>query len=295
MIGTQAESPSAPRAPSPVPPAQGGESAPAEGSSRLLWVMLWSLLLGGGAAAALWANSRHDTTQQVEPPPPPPSERKLTPKEQQEQRGIDLQILAATAAQGLAEAGLPMPPEDCAGEQGTAAAIALVIARQALERDAAVAAQHAATAVAKCPAWAAALNIQGNALSAQNKLDEASEAYARALREVPDYDAARFNLGVLQLRRKDAAAIDTFSELLKQKPSYPDVHKSRAQAYLFAKRYREGLSDLEQALKEDPDDGTVWLMVGQLRAQLHQKGADQAYCEAAKRGVEAAQELCKVR
>ncbi|HEX6242796.1 MAG TPA: tetratricopeptide repeat protein, partial [Polyangiales bacterium] len=173
------------------------------------------------------------------------------------------------------------------------AALLLAAASQRIASNAAEAADSARKAVDKCPGWAAALNLLGNALQASGKLDEAADAYQRALHEVPDYDAARFNLGVLQLRRKDPAAIETFSKVLEQKPSYPDVYKSRAQAYLFQKRYAEGLADLEQQLKSDPQDGTVWLMVGQLREQLKQKGARDAYCEAAKRSIEAAVEPCK--
>jgi tetratricopeptide (TPR) repeat protein/tRNA A-37 threonylcarbamoyl transferase component Bud32 len=277
----------------PSPPSP--EPAPGRSATPLLWIMLASLVLGAGAALSLWANKMGRGSGEHGGPPPidprgfPPAD----PADRAAEHEIDLQRLGASASHNLAVAGLPLPPEACTGDEGTASALLLLAAREALKSDAAVAIQLAGQAVDKCPSWAAALNIQGNALQAAERLDEASEAYSRALHEAPNYDAARFNLGVVQLRRKSPDAIRTFSELIALKPSYPDVYKSRAQAYLFAKQYREGLADLEKSLEEDRDDGTAWLMVGQLRSQLKLKGAEDAYCEAAARHVESAVEHCK--
>jgi tetratricopeptide (TPR) repeat protein len=273
------------------------EIGPTKRTTRLVWTMLASLVLGAGAAAALWAsNMRHDSgSDHVLPPPAPHPENFPPPKpaDKKAEHDIDVQRLSATATHNLNEAGLPLPPDACGGEAGTAAALLVLSARAALPGDPLAASRLATQAVDKCPSWAAALNIQGNALQAGEQLDEASEAYMRALQEAPNYDAARFNLGVVQLRRKSPDAIQTFTQLIAQKPSYPDVYKSRAQAYLFAKQYAEGLADLEKALEEEPSDGTVWLMVGQLRTQLKQKGAEDAYCEAASRNVVSAREHCK--
>jgi tetratricopeptide (TPR) repeat protein len=273
------------------------EVGPTRRTTRLVWTMLASLLLCAGAAAALWVNTRaKDGDGKRAGPPPLVDPQNLPPPELADAAAkppVEVERLSATATHDLNEAGLPLPPEVCAGEAGNTAAVLVLSAREALSRDPAEASRLATQAVEKCPSWAAALNIQGNALQAAERLDEASDAYTRALHEAPNYDAARFNLGVVQLRRKSPDAIQTFTQLIAQKPSYPDVYKSRAQAYLFAKQYAEGLADLEKALEEDPSDGTVWLMVGQLRTQLKQKGAEDAYCEAAARNVASAREHCK--
>src|SRR4029079_1363820 len=94
-------------------------------------------------------------------------------------------------------------------------------------------------AVQSCQSLAAAHNIRGNALSSMRKLEEAGDAYARALQFAPDYEAPRFNLGVVQLRRRDPAAIATFTEILRRRPDDPDASLSRAQAYVSAAHYAE--------------------------------------------------------
>ena len=129
--------------------------------------------------------------------------------------------------------------------------------------------------------------------SEAGKLEDAGDAYARALQFAPDYDAPRFNLGVIQLRRRDPAAIATFSEILRRKPDDPDAYKSRAQAYVNADRYVEAAADLEQALRRKSDDGRAWLLLGEIRDKAQQGDANEAYCKAAGLGVGEAAARCK--
>src|SRR5262249_22229454 len=143
------------------------------------------------------------------------------------------------------------------------------------------------------PSAAAAHNVRGNALQTAGKLDEAADAYARALQFAPDYAAPRFNLGVIQLRRRDPAAIATFTEVLRRTPDDPDAYKSRAQAYANATRFEEAIADLEEALHRKPDDGRAWFVLADIRARLNKDDANEAYCKAAMLGVSDAAARCK--
>jgi serine/threonine-protein kinase len=199
-----------------------------------------------------------------------------------------------TAAKAkLAELGDPAPPDACPPAAAADAAEAVLAARQAVETDAEKAIELADHALQKCPGTAAADNVRGNALQRTNKLDDAKDAYTRALQIAPDYEGPRFNLGVLQLRRHDPAAITTFTEILKRKPDDPKAYFSRAQANADAKHYDDALSDLEEALHRKPDEGKAWLMLGDLRTALKKKNAREAYCKAAELGIQPAAKRCK--
>jgi serine/threonine-protein kinase len=273
----------------PAVPSAPPAAAPTS-SRAILWVMLGSTLLGGGAAAWLWA--QRDSAPDAErsaPPDLPTPEQTSVPKASD----WELETVRVSVVEQLARAELPAPPAECPAEQGIGAAALILSAREHLPSDATFALNASTQAIGHCPTWATAHNVHGNVLSSLGKLDEAVAAYNEALRLAPLYDAPRFNLGVVQLRRKDPAAIDTFSALIAQKPSYPDVYASRAQAYLFAARYQEGLADLEQAVQQDPAAGTVWLMLAQLRERLKRPHASEAYCKASELGVESASAGCK--
>jgi tetratricopeptide (TPR) repeat protein len=244
--------------------------------------------MGGGAAAWLWSRAEPDGNESVLAPPAIPElPSSRAPSE------WELETVRVVVANKLAEADLPAPPGDCSSENGIGAGTLILSAREKLESDPAAALDATYQALDRCPTWATAHNVRGNALQSLGRLDEAVAAYTEALQLAPLYDAPRFNLGVVQLRRKDPTAIATFTALIEQKPSYPDVYASRAQAYLFAERYREGLADLEEAVKQDANAGTVWLMLGQLRERLKRPQANEAYCKASELGVAGAAEHCK--
>jgi serine/threonine protein kinase/Tfp pilus assembly protein PilF len=192
----------------------------------------------------------------------------------------------------LAGFGDPPPPAACPPEAAAEAADLVLGARDAVAADPTRAIEEATRAIERCPSFAAAYNIHGNALQKTEHLEEAGDAYARALTFAPDYEAPRFNLGLVQLRRKDPAAIATFAEVIRRKPDLADAYKSRAQAYLNARSYPEALADLEAALKRTADDGRAWLIVAQLRDKLKRRGARDAYCAAKKLGIEEAAKRC---
>src|SRR5690606_8865500 len=103
----------------------------------------------------------------------------------------------------------------------------------------------------------------------------------------------RFNLGLLQMRRKDAAAIATFTELIRRKPDHPNAHRARGQAYLNVARYDEALADFEESLRRNEKDGELWQLVAQLHEQRKEKAeAREAWCRAKALGVAAAAARC---
>jgi tetratricopeptide (TPR) repeat protein len=138
-------------------------------------------------------------------------------------------------------------------------------ARAQLPNDAARALISAQEAARLCPTYAVAHNLAGNALQKMGKLDQAEEAYERALWEVPAYDPPRFNLGLVQLRRKDPSAVWTFTELVKRRPDYPNVYLVRAQAYLLKGDRQAAIADLEEAVRRNPDSAEAKAALEQMK------------------------------
>jgi tetratricopeptide (TPR) repeat protein len=166
-----------------------------------------------------------------------------------------------------------------AGDAGTAEATAAEAA--------------AAEAVRLCPGYAVAHNLLGNALQKLGKAPAAEDAYVRALSANPAYDAPRFNLGLLQLRQRDATAIATFTELLRRRPDHPNAHLARGQAYASQGRHAEALADLEEAVRRQPDSAEAWAALGELREHLQQGDSQAAYCRAKQLGHVKAAARCK--
>jgi Flp pilus assembly protein TadD/predicted Ser/Thr protein kinase len=252
--------------------------------SRALWVALGvAVLLGGGVGAAAFVARRGGSGGQAQPKPSEPVQKPAS----------DATARLAAAKAKLAGFGDPAPPDACPPDAAADAAELVLEARQAIAGDPAKAIAAADQALQECPSAAAAHNVRGNALQKMGKLEDAGDAYARALQFAPDYGAPRFNLGVVQLRRRDPTAIATFSEILRRKPDDPDAYKSRAQAYVNAERYAEAAADLEEGLRRKADDGRAWLLLGEIRAKAKKGDANDAYCKAAALGVNEAATRCK--
>ena len=273
--------PVASAAPTPLPPAKSG--------SRGAWLaLLVVVLVGGGVAAAVLGTGAGGGSATTPAAASGSARAGSAPP-----LAGDAAARLAAANQKLAGFGDPAPPDACPPAAAADAAELVLAARQVIGRDAARALEAADRALQRCPSAAAAHNLRGNALQSAGKLDDAGDAYARALQFAPDYEAPRFNLGVVQLRRRDPSAIATFTEILRRKPEDPDAYKSRAQAYASAERYAEAAADLEQALRRKDDDGRAWLLLAGLRDQLKQPGARDAYCRAAALGIGDAVARCK--
>jgi serine/threonine-protein kinase len=288
-------------------PTRPGVRPPPPSKARWLWPVIAVIVVGGGIGAAVMAGGSggqassatgqtggtatavpaQPSTPTTATPPATPT-RPTTP-------GPSPEVLArlAAATQRLAGFGDPAPPDACPPEAAAHAAELVIEAREAVAADPSRAIAATDQALQRCPSLAAAHNVRGNALQKAGKLEDAGDAYARALQFAPDYEAPRFNLGVVQLRRRDPAAIATFSEIVRRKPDDPDAYKSRAQAYVNAARYDEALADLEEGLRRKPDDGRAWQLLGALREQTRKGRARDAYCKAAALGVSEAAAHCK--
>ncbi len=176
---------------------------------------------------------------------------------------------------------------------GTSSEAWALLSRAQLASDAGKAEASAAEAARLCPSYAVAHNLAGNALQKLGKAQPAEDAYVRALTAAPMYDAPRFNLGLLQLRQKDATAIGTFTELLRRRPDHPNAHLARAQAYTMQGKHAEALADLEEAVQRQPDSADAWAALGELREHLKTGDHNAAYCRAKQLGHAKAAERCK--
>ena len=90
-------------------------------------------------------------------------------------------------------------------------------------------------ALAIKPDYAEAYNNMGNALKEQGKLEEAIEAYNKALAIKPDYAEAYYNMGnALKEQGKLEEAIEAYNKALAIKPDYEGarVKSSTQQAHI---------------------------------------------------------------
>ena len=86
-------------------------------------------------------------------------------------------------------------------------------------------------ALAIKPDYAEAYNNMGNALKEQGKLEEAIEAYNKALAIKPDYAEAYNNMGVtLKEQGKLEEAIEAYNKALAIKPDYAEAWSNGAEA-----------------------------------------------------------------
>jgi serine/threonine-protein kinase len=167
-------------------------------------------------------------------------------------------------------------------------------ARNAVEPEATGALQAAQRATARCPEFAFAHGLVGNAEQRAGDFGAAVAAYQQALALAPGFIAPRYNLGVLALRRGDpAAAVAAFDEVLAKEPLHPRARLARGQAQLQLKHVPQALEDFEQATLRHPEDAVAWRWLGQARERAgEQKGAREAFCKAKALGDREAAKLC---
>ena len=97
----------------------------------------------------------------------------------------------------------------------------------------------------------------GNALQEQGKLEEAIEAYNKALAIKPDYVDAYYNMGnALKDQSKLEEAIEAYNKALDIQPDNADAHHNLSFALLSAKDFNQGFIQSEWRWKTKKRDGT---------------------------------------
>jgi serine/threonine protein kinase len=175
---------------------------------------------------------------------------------------------------------------------GTSGEAWALLSRAQLATDPEKAQVSALEALRLCPGYAVAYNLSGNALQKLGNAKPAENAYVLALTAEPMYDAPRFNLGLLQLRQNDVTAVETFTELLRRRPDYPNAYLARAQAYALKGNNDAALADLDEAVRRQPTSAEAWASLGELRERAHKGDANAAYCRAKELGHAKAAERC---
>jgi tetratricopeptide (TPR) repeat protein len=126
-------------------------------------------------------------------------------------------------------------------------------------------------------AWMAYQNL-GTELAAQNRLDEAIDAYEGALRARPDYAAARNNLLLAHIKRADAdaerpgrlgEAIAHYEAVLRIEPDHFRAHYNAGTLLMdIPARQPEALRHLESAVRIQPDSVEARVNLGVLLADV---------------------------
>jgi len=110
----------------------------------------------------------------------------------------------------------------------------------------------------------------GNALKAQNKLDEAVSCFEQALEIKPDHEEAFYNLGntlIAQKKLEEAAA--AYRRALKIKPDYVDALSNLGTAYRQQKKLDEAIDCFERARVLAPEHADLCCNLGDA---LHAQG-----------------------
>ena len=114
------------------------------------------------------------------------------------------------------------------------------------------------------PDYADAYNNLGNALQEQGKLEEAIEAYNKALTIKPNYDEAYNNMGnALKEQGKLDKAIEAFTKALSIKPEYAEAYYNMGIALEDQGKLAEAIKAYKKAISINPDyDDAYWNLSG---------------------------------
>ena len=104
------------------------------------------------------------------------------------------------------------------------------------------------------PSLPVAIRTRALLLADDGRLDEAAAELEKLLQLDPNDTLTLLQLGVLQIARKPAKAIETFSAVLAAEPDQWQALRGRGDAYLNLGRQAEAVADYEKALKLQPKD-----------------------------------------
>ena len=113
------------------------------------------------------------------------------------------------------------------------------------------------------PEYADAYNNIGNALQLKGKLEEAIQAYKKALSIKPEYAEAYYNMGVvLQELVKPEEAIETYNKALSIKPDYAKAYNNMGIILKDQGKLDEAIESNNKALSIKPDFAEAYNNMG---------------------------------
>ena len=103
----------------------------------------------------------------------------------------------------------------------------------------------------------------GNALQEQGQLDEAIDAYDKALSLKPDYAEAYYNIGVtFKEQGKLDKALEFFEKALSSRPDYAEAYNNMGNALQEQGKPEEAVESFEKALSLKPDYAEAYNNMG---------------------------------
>lgn len=112
---------------------------------------------------------------------------------------------------------------------------------------------------------AAALNEEGMQYMNKGDLGQAETLFNEALKIIPVYGDARFNLGLVYARKNlNDKALEEFDKVIKDVPDWPDAYVNKATLLMRQRKYSDAEKNLFEALKLDSTDPNGWIALGRL-------------------------------
>ena len=147
-----------------------------------------------------------------------------------------------------------------------ALAVALLVATGGLAETASAEAQRRRQARKQAgPGNAAQFNARGIELVGEGKLEEALEAFEKAIELYPELALAHFNKGLVlyDLARLDEA-VASYREAIRLQPVNAEAHFKLGQALYSKERVQECIEALQRAVEIDPSHAPAHMSLGQV-------------------------------
>jgi tetratricopeptide (TPR) repeat protein len=123
-----------------------------------------------------------------------------------------------------------------------------------------------------------AFNKQANRFAQKGQIQEAFEAYKRALEYDPEFIEAWGNLGILLTRTGQMEEAEgCFEAAFALDPEYPFTWGAWAGYLVIQDRMKEAEQALQKALQLDPDNPKIWAIFGMLFMESDSKQAEDAF------------------